>query len=431
MRGVRFCAVLLMLLGNGCQKSPPADDSSKQGADAPRTPSNSVDQTQDEPDAKFEFVRPRLSREEIEAGWISLFDGKTLFGWQPDKAGADWEVVDGAIRSQSQQPGLLLTPFRMSDFELRCEFRLEAGGNSGLFLRTVAQPSDPTVDCYELNICDTHETFPTGSLVGREKPAMTVASEGDWHSYHVRLEGNRIQVQFDDQMILDVDEPAGQVCESGLLGLQANGGQVEFRQIYLRPLNTQPLMNGKDLAGWSVVPGASGTFELDSGEIHAAGGPAYLQSDREFANFILQFDVRVEGDGLNSGVFFRAEPGTADAPANGYELQICNQFADGDRSRPNEYGTGFGTGAIFRRQKARWIVSDDRKWMSLALVADGPRFMTWVDGYPVTVWSDDRKPNRNPRRGLRLQPGRLSLQGHDPTTNIRFRNFRIQELPNE
>ena len=54
---------------------------------------------------------------------------------------------------------------------------------------------------------------------------------------------------------------------------------------------------------------------------------------------------------------------------------------------------------------------------------------TLVNGYQVTDWTDDRKPDPNPRRGLRTEPGTISLQAHDPTTNIRFRNLRIAELP--
>ena len=52
-----------------------------------------------------------------------------------------------------------------------------------------------------------------------------------------------------------------------------------------------------------------------------------------------------------------------------------------------------------------------------------------VNGYQVTDWTDHRPPHDNPRSGLRLEPGTISLQAHDPTTNLRFRNLRIAELP--
>jgi hypothetical protein len=43
---------------------------------------------------------------------------------------------------------------------------------------------------------------------------------------------------------------------------------------------------------------------------------------------------------------------------------------------------------------------------------------------------DERKPNANPRNGKRLEAGHISLQGHDKTTDILFRNLRLAELPN-
>ena len=109
----------------------------------------------------------------------------------------------------------------------------------------------------------------------------------------------------------------------------------------------------------------------------------------------------------------------------GYECQIQNGMKDGDPTQPVDCGTG----GFFRRQNARRIVAKDREWFTMTLVADGPHMAAWVNGYPVSDWTDTRKPNENPRRGLRTEPGTLAIQGHDPTTDLRFRNMRIVELP--
>ena len=74
---------------------------------------------------------------------------------------------------------------------------------------------------------------------------------------------------------------------------------------------------------------------------------------------------------------------------------------------------------------ARYIVADDMQWATMTLVADGPRFSTWVNGYPTAHWVDDREPNDNPRKGQRLKAGHLSLQGHDDESDIDFRSLRI------
>ncbi len=78
------------------------------------------------------------------------------------------------------------------------------------------------------------------------------------------------------------------------------------------------------------------------------------------------------------------------------------------------------------RAAARYIVADDREWVTMTLVADGPRFSTWVNGFQTAHWIDDRQPDENPRDGLRLKAGHLSLQGHDKKTDVSFRRLRIR-----
>src|SRR5436190_3891448 len=123
-----------------------------------------------------EAPQNRLSAAEISSGWINLFDGKTFFGWKPNND-VNWQITDGVIHADKGDPGLLLTTTEFADYELHCDFRLEKGGNSGIFLRSIFSPKDPTQDCYELNMCDSHPTFPTGSLVGLVKPDKPVSGE--------------------------------------------------------------------------------------------------------------------------------------------------------------------------------------------------------------------------------------------------------------
>ena len=53
----------------------------------------------------------------------------------------------------------------------------------------------------------------------------------------------------------------------------------------------------------------------------------------------------------------------------------------------------------------------------------------WVNGYQTADWTDNRKPNRNPRNGRCEKPGAISMQGHDPTTDLSFKNINIAEYP--
>jgi hypothetical protein len=60
----------------------------------------------------------------------------------------------------------------------------------------------------------------------------------------------------------------------------------------------------------------------------------------------------------------------------------------------------------------------------------GRDIVVWVDGYPVTAWRDERPEGTNVRnKEAVLKAGTISLQAHDPTTNLDFRNIRIAEVP--
>ena len=74
-------------------------------------------------------------------------------------------------------------------------------------------------------------------------------------------------------------------------------------------------------------------------------------------------------------------------------------------------------------------MADDLKPFYMTIHADGPHVATWVDGIQVCDWIDTRDPDLNPRRGLRLTPGTIIIQGHDPTTDLLFRGFNIAKLP--
>ena len=370
-----------------------------------------------------------LTREEVADGWIRLFDGQTLFGWKSNNKNLTWSVKEGVITADSTDAanqGLLVSTTRFADYELRCDFRVENGGNSGIFLRTAENPKDPGIDCYELNMCDSKPTFATASLVKRANPAKTIIGDGNWHTFHVSLNGPQVLVKFDGEQVLEYVDNTEKPLTTGHIGLQMNGGKIEFRNLFLKPIGSKPLFDGKTLEGWHVVPGSKSQFTVEEGTIQVVNGRGFLETDAVSGNFILQFDAITNGDKLNSGIFFRAMKGTEENPSHGYEFQIHNGFKAGDRTRPDDHGTG----AIFRRVSARRVVSNDREWLTGTLVADGPHLSTWVNGTQVVDWTDERPPNENPREGLRIAPGHFSLQGHDPTTNLAFRNLRLVETPN-
>ncbi len=70
--------------------------------------------------------------------------------------------------------------------------------------------------------------------------------------------------------------------------------------------------------------------------------------------------------------------------------------------------------------------SKDNEWCTTTLVANGNRMAVWVNGCAVVDWEDTRKPDERIRgRGQRTKAGHISLQGHDPTTDVSFRNIQV------
>jgi hypothetical protein len=233
----------------------------------------------------------------------------------------------------------------------------------------------------------------------------------------------------------------------GRIVLQGDG--VAFRSIKFKPHDTKPLFNAKDLTGWKKFETDPAKAKSDftvtkDGYISLKNGPGDLQTKEQFRDFVLQAECFCNGDRLNSGIFFRCLP---DQYQQGYEAQIHNGFVDKPEKEYTieEYDadthmlTGtkkvkyaaldYGTGGIYRRMPARRAVAKDKEWFTMTVVAHGRHIATWVNGIQVVDWTDNRPENDNARNGYRLEKGAISLQGHDATTDLSFRNIRIAELP--
>lgn len=221
--------------------------------------------------------------------------------------------------------------------------------------------------------------------------------------------------------------------------------QIIVKSMLLRPLGLQSIFNGKDLTGWTTFPDKKSKFTVtNEGTLNITDGPGDIQTKQKYGNFVLQLECFSHGEHLNSGVFFRCRPNEYQ---QGYEAQIRNQFTAEpqqvyviQRYDPKTHALigeekiklrafDFGTGAIYRRVPARKQASKDMEWFTLTLVAHDNHFSTWVNGVHVTDWFDNRAPADNGRNGYRAEAGHISFQGHDPTTNLSFRNIRVAELP--
>lgn len=335
-----------------------------------------------------------LTPKEIAEGWILLFDGETTFGW---KIEGESSVKDGALVLSGPRPIVAAPTTQFAN----CDLKMETTGQAEFRLKyRGGESSSGTTDQPHLI-----------------EMRIRAGKDGADTSSKTELGPDKIVRLTIDA---ETDGPA-------TLSFRVPGGApFVIKSLKAKPHGTKPLFNGKNLDGWKVTqsdPKRMATkFEVTKdGELSAKNGPGDLQTEKQFDDFVLQLECKTLGKGLNSGVFFRCIP---EQYQNGYEAQIQNAYL-GDRTKPLDYGTG----AIYRRIAARKVVADDNEWFTMTLVAQGNHFATWVNGYQTVDWTDDRKANDNPRQGLRTAKGHLSIQGHDPTTDLRFRKIRIAELP--
>jgi len=356
--------------------------------------------------AAFAGEANKLSKKAIAEGWIMLFDGETLFGWEAiDKA--EWKVENGAIVCKGGAKGFLVTKTEFADFKLAVDFRLSMIGSTDIGFRQSKDAGGPALQLDKQ----------------AQKLRPGILKPGKWQTAVIQAEDDRLRAAIDSKIVLNA---RWDKYKRGLISLAADpDNKVEFRSIYLKPLRLKSVFNGKDLTGWKVLPGHRSVYSVTpKGELNVKNGNGDIQTEGVWGDFCLQLDIISNGKWLNSGIFFRCVPGGFWA---GYESQIKNQWQANDRTKPVDYGTG----GLYAYQPARKVVTNDGEWFKKTIIAHGNHLAVWVNGYQTADWTDNRKPNRNPRNGRSDKPGAISIQGHDPTTDLSFKNINVAEYPKE
>jgi|ERR1035437_4238298 hypothetical protein len=173
-----------------------------------------------------------------QAGWITLFDGRSLSGWTPEQ-GAKWRVSAGVLIGDAGEDGWLRSSRQFGNFLLKIEYRNSPKGNSGVFLRATKEsnlgdPSNPAGG-YELQINNEDEKWATGSIENFiQRLAPVNPAPNQWHSYDVEVRGNHLVATLDGTKVLDGRDPK---FKAGYIGLQHHkDNRIEFRNIKVKPL---------------------------------------------------------------------------------------------------------------------------------------------------------------------------------------------------
>ncbi len=203
----------------------------------------------------------QLTEAEAAAGWMLLFDGETLAGWrsyQRESLEAGWAVVDGTL-AWTERGGDIVTIEEYGDFELELEWRVEAGGNSGIFIR--AGETEPYIfmTAPEMQVLDDaghrdgqSPLTSAGSNYGlHPAPAGAVKPAGEWNHARIRVAGQEVSQWLNGVHVVTYELgsedwrarvaaskfarwPAYGTLESGHIGLQDHGDPVAYRNIKIR-----------------------------------------------------------------------------------------------------------------------------------------------------------------------------------------------------
>ena len=176
-----------------------------------------------------------------------LFNGHNLDGWRRAGYGL-WTVEDGAIVARFDPaklgPGYLFTDSEFTDFDLRLQFWISKGGNSGVFIRQPwrkigpfgdARPAHSPGDGVEVQIDYNDPKNMTGAIYNRKQPSSIRGAEERWVDYRIACRGPRVDVWIDNALVTSY-EPLE--SPRGAIGFQMHGQKphdhvVKFRKIEL------------------------------------------------------------------------------------------------------------------------------------------------------------------------------------------------------
>jgi hypothetical protein len=177
---------------------------------------------------------------------VDLFNGVNLDGWEA--YGTElWYVKDGLLFCESgpdKKYGYLATREYYDDFDLTVEFKQEANGNSGVFIRSFIE-EDVKVNGWQVEVAppghDTggiYESYGRGWLIQIPDEKETILKMGEWNTLRIRVQGDNVKTWLNGEEMVDFTDSkigAGQ----GRIALQIHDGggiKVAWKNLKLTTL---------------------------------------------------------------------------------------------------------------------------------------------------------------------------------------------------
>ncbi|HTN77279.1 MAG TPA: DUF1080 domain-containing protein [Pirellulaceae bacterium] len=186
---------------------------------------------------------------EPESGFVSIFDGKTLKGWEGNEKMfrvAEGAIIAGTLKEKIPRNEFLCTTKEYQNFELRLQVKLvPATGNAGIQFRTKRIPNHHEVSGYQADVGQGwwgklyDESRRNKVLAGDDKALGDKLKKEDWNDYVIRAEGNRIQLWVNGVPTVDYTEKEENIATGGIIAVQIHGGEAaeaSYRNLRIQEL---------------------------------------------------------------------------------------------------------------------------------------------------------------------------------------------------
>ncbi len=233
-------------------------------------------------------------------GWVSLFDGKSLKGWQASENKDSWVVEDGMLVTSGPRSHLFyagdVQDHNFKNFELSVDVKTTPGSNSGIYFHTEYQEEGWPSKGYECQVLNSSGDAAPGEYVEHKMTSSIYAirnvwkapvPDGEWFNYRIVVQGKTVQTYINDQLMAEYTEPdsawrpdnmQGRRLGSGTFALQCHDpdSKVYYKNIKVKPLPDDletpgtPL-DDPELEQTLVTLGAQ-NFPLMDLHVHLKGG---------------------------------------------------------------------------------------------------------------------------------------------------------------
>ena len=405
-------------------------------------------------------------------GFVSLYNGKNLDGWWGLKTEnpAKWMELSPEDLAKKKKASLadiqkhwsargdilhndghglyLTTEKNYGDFELLVDYKTVAKADSGIYLRGIPQVQiwDYTKEGGKWKIgADKGSGGLWNNSKGKPgKDPLVLADNpiGEWNSFRIRMVGENVTIHLNDKLVVDnvrlenYFNRKGPLPEKGPIQLQTHGGEISWRNIFIKELGKstkvkkksaggfKKVFNGKDFEGWS---GPLANYQIVDGAIQCKKGKGGTIFTKEsYEDFVVQFEFKLPPGG-NNGLALRY-PGKGDTAYVGMcELQVLDNTAKKyAKLHPAQYhGSAYG---MFPAK--RGFLKKPGEWNHQEVTVDGHSIKVVLNGETI-LDCDLSKPGKT-MAPLEKYKGRLRTEGHfgfaghsDP---VSFRNVRIKRL---